>query len=79
MVSAVKDKVVRVKNGPAFNGAAEQKLFVVQGKEAVPRMLQTGESNFDYMEIKSGLKPGEQVIVSDMQDFVTKDRVQIKN
>lgn len=79
VVSSVKDNVVRIKNGPAFNGSAQQKVFVILDNEAVSRTITIGESNFDYLEIKSGLKAGDRVIVSDMEQFVNQPKVQIND
>ncbi|MCC6462539.1 MAG: HlyD family efflux transporter periplasmic adaptor subunit [Saprospiraceae bacterium] len=70
LVTASKKNVVRVKNGPAFKGSTVQDVFVVgpDGK-ATRRTVHTGLSNFDWVEITSGLKPGERVIISDMSAF----------
>ncbi|MBB4601431.1 HlyD family secretion protein [Hymenobacter luteus] len=60
--------VVRVKNGPFYQGGKEQPVFVVQDGKAVRRTVQFGESNFDYVQITGGLGAGEEIIVSDMKD-----------
>ncbi len=78
VVTAFVNKVVRVKNGPAFNGSAEQKIFVVKGKEAVIRTVRTGESNFDYIEIKSGLQAGEEIIISQMGEYANQPVLSIR-
>lgn len=61
--------IVRVKNGPAFNGAASQYLYVVQGNKVQRRRVNKGLTNSDYVEITDNLNIGEQVIISDMQDY----------
>ena len=33
------------------------------------REIEVGLSNFDYVEIKNGIRPGERVIVSDLSRF----------
>jgi len=38
-------------------------VFVVSGATYVPRIVQLGESNFDYSEVLSGLKEGDQVVL----------------
>ncbi|WP_109699339.1 efflux RND transporter periplasmic adaptor subunit [Chitinophaga deserti] len=68
-VTAAGRNVLRAPNGPAFNGVSPMPVYVVQGNKAVRRMVQTGMSNFDYVEIKSGLNPGETFILSDMSQF----------
>ncbi len=78
VVTAFRNRVVRVKNGPAFNGSAEQKIFVIGNNEALSRTIKTGESNFDFVEIKSGLRAGEEIIVSDMQEYTNQPVLRIK-
>ncbi|HEX8377133.1 MAG TPA: HlyD family efflux transporter periplasmic adaptor subunit [Pedobacter sp.] len=78
VITSYKDKVIRVKNGAAFNGSEEQKVFVLDGKEAVSRKVKIGESNSDFIQIVSGIKAGEKVITSDMQEFIHLTKIQIK-
>ena len=69
VVTSFVDGVVRVKNGPFYSGAVDQKVFVIEEGKAIQRKVDIGVSNFDYVELKSGVKPGEQVIISDMEDY----------
>lgn len=79
VVTKALHKVVRVKNGPFYQGGKEQPVFVVKDGKAVRRTVQFGESNFDYVQITSGLAPGEEVIVSDMKDHVDTPELTINN
>ncbi|GEO02733.1 ABC transporter permease [Adhaeribacter aerolatus] len=78
-ITSFKDKVVRVKNGPFYNGAHDQAVFVVQGDKAVRRTVQIGESNFDFVELKDKIAPGEEVIVSDMKEYSHLSEINLKN
>ncbi|WP_288880144.1 efflux RND transporter periplasmic adaptor subunit [Pedobacter panaciterrae] len=78
VVTSYKEHTIRVKNGAAFNGSEQQKVFVIEGDHAVSRQVKVGESNSDYVEILSGLKAGEKVITSEMQDFIHLSKVKIK-
>ncbi len=78
IITSYKDKVVRVKNGAAFNGSQEQKVFVLNGNEAISRKVKIGDSNSDFIEILSGINSGEKVITSDMQDHIHLGKIQIK-
>jgi len=78
VVTAYKENTIRVKNGAAFNGSEEQKVFVLEGGNAISRKVKIGESNSDYVEILSGVKTGESVITSDMQDFIHLNKIKIK-
>ncbi|PJJ53137.1 HlyD family secretion protein [Hymenobacter chitinivorans DSM 11115] len=62
--------VVRVKNGAFYQGGQEQAVFVVKDGKATQRTVRFGDSNFDYVQIVSGLRQGEQIIVSDMKDHL---------
>ena len=79
LVTASRSKVLRVVNGPAFKGAKSDQVFVIEGNKAVRRTVKTGMRNFDYVEILSGIKAGEQVITSDMADYSNAATIDIKN
>lgn len=68
-VTAVHRQVMRVANGPAFKGPAVQDVFVVSGSKAIRRTVHTGMSNFDWVEIRDGVRPGEVIIASDMTEY----------
>lgn len=78
LITSYKENTVRVKNGAAFNGSEEQKVFVLEGDNAVSRKVKIGESNSDYVEILLGIKAGDRVITSEMQDFIHLSKVKIK-
>jgi len=69
VVTSRSAKTLRVANGPTFNGKRKQFVYVLESGRAHRREVETGLSNFDYVEIKSGLKPGEKVILTDMNDY----------
>jgi HlyD family secretion protein len=78
VITSYKERTTIIKNGPAFNGSEEQQIFVLKGDEAIRRKIKTGESNSDFIEISSGILPGESVITSDMQDFVHLEKIKVK-
>jgi HlyD family secretion protein len=69
LITDTRSKVLRVPNGPAFKGSNLQQIFVLKGGKAIRREVKTGLSNFDYIEIISGVKEGEQVITSDLSKY----------
>ncbi|GAA3945535.1 HlyD family efflux transporter periplasmic adaptor subunit [Chitinophaga oryziterrae] len=69
VVTATHSKVMRVANGAAFKGTSPQDIFVMNNGKAERRSIHTGLSNFDYIELIDGLKPGDVVITSDMSDY----------
>lgn len=79
LVTETRPKVLRVSNGPAFNGAGKQDVFVINNGAAERRFVQTGLSNFDYIEIISGLKAEDVVITSDMSSYKNYKVIPIAN
>lgn len=78
MCDVIED-VVRITNGPFYTGPGEYELFVLDGDdELLRRKVNLGDSNFEYVEVKSGLQPGDRVVISDMKEFKTKKRLRIK-
>ncbi len=73
-VFVVTDRVaraVRVANGPTFKGKRKQYVYVLPkgGNVARRRAVAVGLSNFDFVEIKSGLQAGEQIILTDLSEY----------
>ncbi|MBE5321592.1 HlyD family efflux transporter periplasmic adaptor subunit [Pedobacter sp. MR2016-19] len=79
LVTATRNGVLRIANGPAFNGSNLQEVFVLKNGIAERRTVKTGLSNFDYVEILSGLKAGDEVITSDMGDYKNTKTITISN
>lgn len=80
VMNAVKEDVLRIDNASYYVGKGEYALFVRDGKdEVVKRKVRLGDSNFEYVEVISGLQPGDQVVVSDMKDFQNKRKVSLKH
>lgn len=78
IITQSKPRVLLVKNGPAFKGAATVELFVVQGKKAFRKTIQTGLSNFDFIQLIGDIKEGDRVIISDMSNFKNASEITIK-
>jgi HlyD family secretion protein len=79
LVTDVRNKVMRVANGPAFKGPADQDIFVLNGGKAERRHAHIGLANFDFVEIKDGVKLGDVVITSDMSEFKNAKELTIKD
>jgi HlyD family secretion protein len=77
LVTATHSKILRVANGPAFKGPTVQDIFVINNGKAERRTVHIGLTNFDYVEIEDGVKPGDVVITSDMTEFKNSKEVTI--
>ena len=79
VMNAVKEGVLRLANASYYVGRGEYELFVQDSKdEVVKRKVQLGDSNFEYVEVISGLKPGDKVVVSDMSSYKNKNKLKLK-
>ena len=79
VMNAVKEGVLRLANASYYVGRGEYELFVQDSKdEIVKRKVQLGDSNFEYVEVIWGLKPGDKVVVSDMSSYKNKNKLKLK-
>ena len=78
VMNAVKEDVMRIANASYYVGRGEYELFVrTSDKEIVKRKVQLGDSNFEFVEVISGLQPGDQVVVSDMSQYKNKNKLKV--
>ncbi len=79
VVYDVKESVVRIPNGSYFQGAGTYVMFVKTSEDQIERRsVALGDSNFDYVEVVSGIQPGEEVVVSDMSSYKNKKSIKLK-
>ena len=76
VMNAVKEDVMRIANASYYVGRGDYELFVLDSEnEIVKRKVKLGDSNFEYVEVVSGLQPGDQVVVSDMSSYKNKNKL----
>ncbi len=78
VMNAVKEDVMRIANGSYYIGKGDYELFVVQGNQLLKRKVYLGDSNFEYVEVVSGLQPGDEVVVSEMDSFKDKTKMKLR-
>ena len=79
VMNAVKEDVMRIANASYYVGRGEYELFVQDSdNEIIKRKVQLGDSNFEYVEVVSGLQPGNKVVVSDMSNYKNKSKLKVK-
>lgn len=75
----VVEDALRLKNGSYYTGPGVYELFVFDSDdELVRRNVRLGESNYEYVEVCEGLKPGDKVVISDMKKFVNSSNLKVK-
>lgn len=77
VMNAVKDDVMRIANGSYYVGKGEYELFVAKRNQLIKRKVQLGDSNYEFVEVVSGLQPGEEVVVSDMSNYKNKNKLKL--
>ena len=79
VMNAVKEDVMRIANASYYVGRGEYELFVMTSDdEIVKRKVQLGDSNFEFVEVISGLQPGDRIVVSDMSQYRNKTKLKVK-
>ncbi|MDR2816246.1 MAG: HlyD family efflux transporter periplasmic adaptor subunit [Proteiniphilum sp.] len=77
VANAVKEDVLRIANGPYYNGQGTYELFVLNGGTLEKRKVRLGESNYQYVEVIAGLEPGDRVVASDMSRYRDKNKLKV--
>lgn len=79
VVYDVHEEVIRIPNGQYFQGPGTYSLFVKVSPDKLERRSVTlGDSNFDYVEVKNGINPGEEVVITDMTDYKSRKSLSLK-
>lgn len=78
LITAAKENVLRVKRGQFVGPEGATEAFVIREGTAVKTPVQIGLTSFEYYEIVEGLREGEEVIISDMREFMRVREVKIK-
>lgn len=73
-----KERALRIKKGPFASGEGSKDVFVIRGDAAIKTPVRFGISSFDQYEILQGLIEGDEVIISDMKDYLHLKEVKIK-
>lgn len=79
LTTAVSRNAVRVPVDAVLERDGKKIVYVVEGDRARERRVETGITGEDYVEIRSGLKPGEKVVVTGQDFLVDGTRVQVSS
>ncbi|NBC02309.1 MAG: efflux RND transporter periplasmic adaptor subunit [Bacteroidetes bacterium] len=67
-----------IPKGRFYSNTGGQWIYVINGKTAEKQSIEIGQQNNAYYEIKSGLTAGEQVIISNYDNFKDYDQLKLK-
>lgn len=73
-----KERALRIKKGPFASGEGSKDVFVIRGDMAIKTPVRFGISSFDQYEVLQGLIEGDEVIISDMKDYLHLKEVKLK-
>jgi HlyD family secretion protein len=66
-----KERVLRIPRGPFAEAGGVREVFVIRDNRAVRTAVRLGSSGPDHLEVLSGLRPGDEAIISDMTDHLS--------
>lgn len=78
IVTDHKAKVLRVKKGPFASGEGLRDVFVIRGEVAVKTPVRFGIVGAEDYEVVQGLFEGDEVIISDMTEYMHVKEVKLK-
>jgi HlyD family secretion protein len=70
VVTDRRPRALRIRKGPFIEGDGFRQAFVIRGDRAVRTPITLGLSSFDDYEVVNGLADGDEVIISDMRDYL---------
>lgn len=80
VMSEIKDETVRIPTGAYFKGPGTYQMFVMTGDDELEkRDVRLGDSNYEFVEVVSGLQPGDRVVTSDMSAFENNNKLKINH
>lgn len=77
VIQIQKDSVHRIKKGPAFGKANSHDVYTIESGKALLRVVRTGLSGNDYLEIKDGVELGDELIISDISSLRNLKEIEI--
>jgi HlyD family secretion protein len=69
VVRARHDSVLRIQNGGAFDDSRNQMAFFIESNKAFRKEIVTGIKDDKFVEIVSGAKEGDELIISDVSAY----------
>ena len=78
MQCGIVDETIRLPRGSYYSGPGSYKMFVADGDRLNVRDIELGDANHQWVEVRSGLREGETVVVSDLKDLLNNKTLKIK-
>ena len=78
IITDTRQRSIFIPNGPGIRAGNSQKVFVLEGGRVLARTVELGFRTSDKVEVLSGLKPGELVVLSDMSVYEGKTELRVR-
>ena len=78
VVNAQKDSILRIKSGPALSNDEEINVYFIKSNVAKRGKIITGLMGSEYIEIISGAKEGDKIIISEIPVFRNIEEIEIQ-
>jgi HlyD family secretion protein len=77
LVTSKRDSTLKVRRGQFINSEGRQDVFIVYGSLARRMPVKIGVTNFDEVEILEGVAAGDELIISDMNEYKHLSQIKI--
>ncbi|MDE5586457.1 MAG: HlyD family efflux transporter periplasmic adaptor subunit [Muribaculaceae bacterium] len=76
----VVDEATRIPNGSYYTGPGTYSLFFLSkdGKKLEKHEVKLGSSNYEFVEVQSGIRPGDRVVLSDISRFKDSSSLRVR-
>lgn len=78
VVTGQRARTLTVRQGPSITGSNEADVFVIRGARAIRTPLTFGLRGADDVEVVTGAAAGDEVIISDMRDYLHLDQLEVR-
>lgn len=77
IITDSRQRALKVRKGPFANGSGVQQAFVVRNGRAHRAEIEIGISSFDDLEVLAGVEAGDEIVISDMTEYMHMEQVPI--
>lgn len=78
VIHSIKNDVVKIENRSYYSGPGEYDLWVLDKDIVEKRKVILGESSSSEVEVVDGIKQGETVVISNMNQFRNKNKLEVR-
>ncbi|MDJ1505762.1 efflux RND transporter periplasmic adaptor subunit [Xanthocytophaga agilis] len=77
LITSFKNNTLLIPKGVFYKGFKEQDLYVIRNGMAYKRKITFGMTDTESIEVLSGLKPDEEIILTDLSEITTAEKIKV--